>query len=569
MSDQEYDALIVGAGFSGLYMLHKLRELGFSARVIEAADDVGGTWYWNRYPGARCDIESFEYSYSFDDDLQQEWEWSERYAAQPEILSYLQHVAERFDLRRDIAFKTRVESAHWDEGVKRWKISTDDALTYSARFFITGVGCLSSFNRPQIAGLDDFTGETYSTGQWPHEGVDFTGKKVAVIGTGSSAIQSTPIIAEQADKLKIFQRTPNYVVPAQNQPTDRDFVAGLKEKYGEFRQAQRASLLGAARVLPQTPKFVHDIPEDEFQAEMEQRWSMGGLVGFMASHLDSGSDREANERIADFVRAKIRNKVADPTTAELLTPRSYPIATKRLCVDTGYYEIFNRDNVELIDLNATPIDRIEADGVRTSAQLHEVDILVLATGFDAMTGALNRMDIRGKGGAKLSDKWADGPHTHLGLMSAGFPNMFMITAPQSPSVGSNMVVSIEQHVEWISDVLVHMRDAGAAEIEPTADSEQAWGEHVEAIYQMSLHTEADTWYLGANIPGKPRVFTVYIGGVNAYRNICAEVADTGYSGFAIDGAAKPNQVDFEGHVMRLMPEQLLVAMSQQTETETA
>ena len=553
------DILIVGAGIAGLRTLYALRREGFDVRVVEASDELGGVWNHNRYPGARCDIESFEYSFSFDEDLQQEWEWSERYAAQPEILRYAQHVAERFDLRRDINFETRVDSAHWNEEHGRWDVATSDGATWAAHYFITGVGCLSSFNLPDIAGLEDFAGQTYSTGHWPHDGVDFTGRKVAVIGTGSSAIQSTPIIAAQADRLTIFQRTPNYVAPAQNHPNDPEFIAGLKSKYGEFRQAERQSLLGAARVLPQTPKTVLSIPEEEFQAEMEQRWEMGGLVGFMASHLDSGTDLEANERIADFVRAKIRDKVDDPDLAELLTPRSYPIATKRLCVDIGYYEMFNRDNVELVDLNATPIERIEAGGVRTSGALYEADVLVLATGFDAMTGALNRIDIRGKGGEKLRDKWSDGPHTHLGLTTVGFPNMFMITGPQSPSVGSNMIVSIEQHVEWIADLLVHLRDTGARTVEPLAEAEKTWGEHVDMLFNMSLHPQADTWYLGANVPGKPRVFTVYIGGVHAYRNLCDEVAEKGYPGFAIDGEAKPNDVDFEGHVLRLMPEELQAA----------
>lgn len=559
MAKQEFDAIIVGAGFSGLYMLHKLRGLGFTAKVIEAADDVGGTWYWNRYPGARCDIESFEYSYSFDEDLQQEWEWSERYATQPEILRYAQHVAERFDLRRDIQFETRVESARWDEAAKRWDVITSDGASHSAQYFITGVGCLSSFNRPDIAGLDDFAGDTYSTGQWPHEGVDFTGKKVAVIGTGSSAIQSTPIIAEQADQLTIFQRTPNYVVPAQNHPNDPDFIAGLKAKYGEFRQAERESLLGAARVLPQTPRFVNEIPEDEFRAEMEQRWEMGGLVGFMASHLDSGTDREANERIAEFVRAKIRDKVEDAETAELLTPRSYPIATKRLCVDIGYYEMYNRGNVELVDLNSTPIEQIETGGVRTSGGLYEADILVLATGFDAMTGTFNRMDIRGRGDAKLKDKWADGPHTHLGVACTGFPNFFMITGPQSPSVGANMIVAIEQHVDWIAELMADMRQKNAQVIEPLADAEKEWGEHIDVLFNMSLHPQADTWYLGSNVPGKPRVFTLYIGGIQAYGNVIQETAEKGYPGFAIDGEARPNTIDFEGHVMALMPPELQAA----------
>jgi cyclohexanone monooxygenase len=560
MSDREYDAIIVGAGFAGLYMLHKLRGLGFTARVIEAADDVGGTWYWNRYPGARCDIESFDYSYSFDEDLQQEWEWSERYAPQPEILRYLQHVAERFDLRRDIQFETRVERASWNDDSKRWTITTDAEDNYSAQYCIMGTGCLSSFNRPDIAGLDDFAGPVYLTGHWPHEGVDFTGQRVAVIGTGSSAVQSTPIIAEQADQLTIFQRTPNYVVPAHNYNVPAEEAQAIKQSYAELRATAQESSVGSGRTLPRTPVLATKLDEDTFQADMERRWAVGGLVGFVGAYADLIMDPVAAERVEAFFADKIRERVKDPETAEKLIPSGHHIMSKRLCVDTGYYENFNRDNVELVDLKATPIDRIEAGGVRTGERLYEADALVLATGFDAMTGALDKIEIRGKGNQTLAEKWEGGPITFLGLMSAGFPNLFLVTGPGSPSVLTNMVSSIEQHVDYIAGIMSMMRERGAQEFEPLPASEPAWITHNNTAAEMTTYMQANSWYMGANIPGKPSIFMPYIGGFPAYRNICDEIAGKGYCGFAIDGEGQPCDVDLDDHMMRLMPEELIEAM---------
>jgi len=561
MSDREFDAIIVGAGFSGLYMLHKLRGLGFSAKVIEAADDVGGTWYWNRYPGARCDIESYDYSYSFDEDLQREWEWSERYAPQPEILRYLQHVAERFDLKRDIQFETRVESAHWNEDAHRWTVTTDRGDSYSAQFCVMGTGCLSSFNRPEIAGLDDFAGKIYLTGQWPHEGVDFTGQRVAVIGTGSSAIQSTPIIAKQAEKLMIFQRTPNYVVPAHNYQIPREEADAIKANYAELRATAQESGVGSGKVLPRTEVLATQLDEDAFLADMERRYAVGGLVGFVGAYADITLDPAAAKRVEAFIANKIREKVKDPETAEKLIPDSHHIHTKRLCVDIGYYENFNRDNVELVDLRVTPIERIETNGVRTSEHLYEADALVLATGFDAMTGSLDRIEIRGNGNQTLSEKWAAGPVNFLGLMSQGFPNLFMVTGPGSPSVLTNMVSSIEQHVDYIAGIMDFMRERGARQIEPRPDSEQAWIAHNNAVAEATTFMQANSWYMGANIPGKPRIFMPYIGGFHVYRNICDEIADKHYVGFSIDGDSAPCDVDFDAHAERLMPEELAETMA--------
>jgi len=554
MADKELDAIIVGAGFSGLYMLHKLRGLGYNATVIEAGHDVGGTWYWNRYPGARCDIESVEYSYSFDKELEDEWDWSERYATQPEILRYLQHVAERFDLRRDIAFETRVTAAHWDEASKRWRVETDKGENLSARYVIAATGCLSSFNRPNIPGLDDFAGETYATGTWPHEGVDFTGKRVAVIGTGSSGIQSIPLIARQASQLTVFQRTPNYVVPAQNHALNDDNWREFRAGYGELREEARQSQFGAAKFVPMSPLPALETAQEDIDADLEKRWSYGGLPAFVASFPDTLFETAAADKIGDFVRDKIRQRVKDPQVAELLCPKGYPFASKRLCVDIDYFETYNRDNVRLVDLNATPIEAVTETGVRTTAELVEVDAIVLATGFDAMTGSLSRIDIRGRDGASLKEKWAEGTKTYLGLMNAGFPNLFTITGPGSPSVMSNMPTSIEQHVDWIAQTMVDLEARGASTIEPLPESEEIWTAHNTEVADMTIYVHANNWYLGANIPGKPRVFMPYLGGVGAYRNICDEVRERNYEGFAIDGAGKSPTVDFMDHVMRLMPQ---------------
>jgi cyclohexanone monooxygenase len=550
---KHFDAIVVGAGFAGLYMLYKLRELGLSARGIEAGGDVGGTWYWNRYPGARCDLESMEYSYAFSPELEQEWEWSERYAPQPEILRYIQHVAERFDLRRDIAFDTRVTAAHWDEAAQHWRIETDTGDILTARFCIMGTGCLSAPNRPDLPGLDSFAGATLFTSRWPHEGVDFTGKRVAVIGTGSSGIQSIPEIAREAAYLTVFQRTACFTVPAHNGPLAPADAAATKARYRELRAAQRASMGGVEYGIPPRADSALTMPEDEFQADLEDRWKAGGLGAFIVTHADMMIDSRAGERVAGFFHRKIRETVSDPETAAKLYPTRYPMGSKRLCVDTGYHATFNRPNVALVDLGETPIERIVPEGIETRAGLHEVDAIVFATGFDAMTGALGRIDIRGRDGLALTHKWAEGPQTYLGVMSAGFPNLFTITGPGSPSVISNMVCSIEQHVEWIGDLLADLERRGARTIEPLAESEGPWGAHVNEVAAPTVFMQGDSWYLGANIPGKPRVFMPYVGGVHTYRAICDAVAAGGYAGFAIDGNGTPPLADFAVFLPEMEP----------------
>jgi cation diffusion facilitator CzcD-associated flavoprotein CzcO len=525
-----YDAVVVGAGFAGLYMLHRLRGLGLTARDYEAADGVGGTWYWNRYPGARCDVESLDYAYSFDDALQQEWRWSERYAAQPEILAYANHVADRFDHRRDITFETRVTAAHFDEPTLTWRVTTDKGEPTSARYLVWATGCLSTSKLPELPGLGAFRGPTYHTGHWPHEGVDFTGQRVGVIGTGSSAIQSIPVIARQAAHLTVFQRTPNYSVPAHNGPLDPATERRVKAEYAEFRRRARESRAGFVVERGETPAL--EAASDEREREYEKRWRRGGF-GLTSAYADLLTNRDANETVAEFVRAKIRAVVRDPATAEALCPRDYPIGTKRLCVDTGYYETYNRPNVTLVDLRKTPLEAITPDGVRTSASTHALDALVFATGFDAMTGTLLGIDIRGRRGLALRELWSDGPRTYLGLMVAGFPNMFTITGPGSPSVLSNMLVSIEQHVDWIADCLAYLQAHSLAGLEPTAESQDAWCAHVDEVGHTTLYPLAASWYMGANVPGKPRVFMPYVGGVGNYRKLCDEIAADGYRGFAL------------------------------------
>ena len=535
MAEQARDAVIVGAGFSGLYMLHRLRGLGFGARVFEAGDGVGGTWYWNRYPGARVDIESQEYSYSFSPELEEEWTWTERYAAQPELLAYLNHVADRFDLRRDIQLETRVLSAAFDEAANRWTIATDRGETVSARFCIMATGCLSSPNDPQFPGQEAFKGATYHTGRWPHGGVDFTGLRVGVIGVGSSGIQSIPEIAKQAAQLVVFQRTPNYSVPAHNGPVDPKVAADWKANRERHRAEQRVSHVGFIAHDPNDQSALV-VSDEERQAVYEDRWRRGGF-SMGGAFNDVGINMEANVTAQDFVAGKIREIVKDPGTAEALTPRSYPFGTKRLCIDTGYYATFNRDNVSLVDLRETPIVAITATGVRTCERDYDVDAIVFATGFDAMTGALTRIDIRGRGGVSLREAWADGPKTYLGLMVAGFPNLFTITGPGSPSVLSNMVVSIEQHVDWIAGCLTHLGERQAAVIEATREAQEAWVAHVNAVADMTLFPLANSWYIGANVPGKPRVFMPYVGGVGLYRERCEAVAANGYEGFELRSAA--------------------------------
>ncbi len=529
----EFDAVIVGAGFAGMYMLHSLREQGFTARVYEAADGVGGTWYWNRYPGARCDVESLDYQYSFSDELQREWNWTERYATQPEILQYCNHVADKFDLRRDIQFETRVSSAVFDEEADRWTLETDQGDRVSARFCIMATGCLSAPRLPEFEGMDSFQGETYHTGLWPHEGVDFSDKRVGIIGTGSSGIQSIPLIAEQAEQLTVFQRTPNFSVPAQQEPLAPESVREHKDKFAELRQMARESAFGIA--WESTANSALDATPDEREAAYDERWHNGGTA-FLVAYADLITSKESNDTARDFFHAKIRETVEDPAVAALLSPTDHPVGTKRICVDTDYYGTYNRDNVTLVDISDAPIEAITPKGVRTGGIEYEFDAIVFATGFDAMTGALLKVDFRGRNGQTLQEKWEDGPRTFLGLSTAGFPNLFMITGPGSPSVLSNMLVSIEQHVGWIKDCMQHMRERDLDTIEATIEAENAWVQHVHDAGQETLFPQTDSWYVGANIPGKPRVFTPYIGGVALYAEECREVVANGYKGFALGSA---------------------------------
>jgi cation diffusion facilitator CzcD-associated flavoprotein CzcO/acetyl esterase/lipase len=535
-STTDVDVVIVGAGFAGMYQLVRMRRAGFSAVVLEAADDVGGTWYWNRYPGARCDILTVDYSYSWDPELEQEWTWSERYATQPEILRYAQFVADKHDLRRDIRFNTRVESAAWSDDTKRWTVHTDTGEDVTAKFYVMATGCLSMPKVPDIEGTDRFTGEVYFTSTWPHDGVDFTGKRVAVIGTGSSGIQSIPIIAKQASQLTVFQRTPNFSIPAHNGPITEDRLAEYRKDPAAYREEARHSAIGVPRTPPDVSALA--VSEEERRAAYEEVWQRGELA-FLQPYNDMGTNAEANDTMRRFIHDKIRSIVDDPETAELLCPTNHYFATKRPCLDSGYFQTFNLPHVRLVDLHAHPITTITETGIELSGkggdESIEFDAIVFATGFDAMTGAIVGVDITGRDGLGLRDAWAHGPQTYLGVMSVGFPNLFMITGPGSPSVLSNMMVSIEQHVDWITDTLEHLRDTNAETIEPTELAQTEWVQHSNDIANLTLLPTANSWYMGANIPGKPSVFLPYPGGVGAYREICDEVVDRGYLGFAISG----------------------------------
>jgi cyclohexanone monooxygenase len=534
-SAESYDVVVVGAGFAGMYMLHRLRGQDLSVRVYEQGGDVGGTWYWNRYPGARCDVESMQYSYSFSDKLQQEWDWSERYAPQPEILRYANHVADRFNLRGDIQINTRVDRAVFEQSANCWSVATSDGKTVTAKYVVLATGCLSNARMPDIKGLADFKGKVYHTGHWPHEPVDFTGLRVGVIGTGSSAIQSVPVIAEQASHLTVFQRTANFSIPARNAALTAEEREAFRANYPEIRRfAREQARNGIYTELPDRGAL--DDGDNERRAKYEARWQRGGLT-FMAVYNNLAIDKAANDTAANFVREKIADIVKDPQTAKLLQPDNHPIGSKRICIDTGYFATFNRPNVTLVDIKSSPIEAILANAVRAGAREYQVDALVLATGFDAMTGSVARIDIRGRDGQTLNQKWAEGPKTYLGLMSAGFPNLFIITGPGSPSVLSNMMVSIEQHVDWITDAIAYMRNRGLATMEAHKDAEDQWVAHVNEVAHTTLYPQANSWYMGANIPGKPQIFMPYIGGVGAYRQICNDVAAKGYEGFAMTAAA--------------------------------
>ena len=532
-----YDAVVVGAGFAGLYMLHRLRGLGFTARVYEAGGGVGGTWYWNRYPGARCDVESMQYSFSFSEELDQQWDWSEKYAPQPEILAYANHVADRFDLRRHIRFDTRVTAATFDETANCWRIETDGGDKVSAKFCIMAVGCLSAPNRPPFKGIEDFRGPIHHTGQWPHQGVDFSGLRVGIIGTGSSAIQSIPIIAQQASSLTVFQRTATYSVPAWNEKLTPEYRNAVKADYPALRAKGRARPTGF--YFPFNMKPALEATEAERERQYEEAWSRGGLP-FLGAYGDLLFEKAANDTIAEFARRKIRSIVRDPATAERLCPDNV-FGCKRLCVDTGYFETYNLPHVKLVDVSKTPIERFTAAGIEVNGVEYPLDMIVCATGFAAMTGSFEKIAITGRDGLTLAEKWRAGPRTYLGVGSAGFPNLFIIAGPGSPSVLASMIQSIEQHVDWMADCVAHLRDIGAATIEPLQSYEDEWVEHVNEVSKVSLRLTCSSWYVGANIAGRPRVFMPYIGGFPVYVQKCNEVMTGGFEGFAIEGGHAGNQ----------------------------
>ena len=540
------DAVVVGAGFAGMYMLHRLRGLGFSARVFEAGGGVGGTWYWNRYPGARCDVESMQYSFSFSEELDQQWNWSEKYAPQAEILCYANHVADRFDLRRHIVFDTRVIAATFDEDAKCWLVETDRGDRVSAKFLIMAIGCLSAPNRPRFSGIEDFRGPIYHTGEWPHQGVDFTGLRVGVIGTGSSAVQSIPIIAREASSLTVFQRTATWSVPAWNEKLTPEFLQAAKADYPALRAKARARPTGF--YFPYNMKPALEASAEERDQQYEEAWARGGLP-FLGAYGDLLFEKAANDTIADFARAKIRSIVKDPATAELLCPDNV-FGCKRLCVDTGYFETYNMPHVKLVDVSRTPIERFTADGIEVNGIAYPLDAVVCATGFAAMTGSFDKIRITGRNGLTLAEKWRAGPRAYLGIASVGFPNLFMITGPGSPSVLASMIQAIEQHVDWLADCIGHMRDVGATSIEPTLRDEDAWVEHVNDVSTVSLRSTCSSWYVGTNIAGRPRVFMPYIGGFPVYVQKCNEVMSGGFDGFVLEGAPASNTAPQVRHTER-------------------
>jgi cyclohexanone monooxygenase len=527
-SPRHLDVAIVGGGLAGLYAIHRLRGMGLAVRAYEAGSGVGGTWFWNRYPGARCDVESLEYSYSFSDELQQEWKWPERYGTQPEILKYINHVADRFDLRRDVQL-----SARFDATANRWTLRTDGGEEVVARHCVMAAGNLSTPRLPDFKGLKSFKGKWYHSGLWPHEGVDFSGLRVGVIGTGSSGVQMIPIIAQQASHLTVFQRTANFSLPARNAPMDAERERRHKAEY-PARRAAAADTPFAIGGHPKPTRSALDVPEAERNRAYEAKWQEGGSISYLYAYTDLLVNKQSNDTASEFVRNKIRDIVKDRRTAELLAPKDHPIGTKRLCLDTNYYETYNRPNVTLVDVRSDPIAEITPTGLRTEGgQAFELDAIVFATGFDAMTGALNEIDIRTSEGAVLRRHWEGGPLTYLGLMVSGFPNMFIVTGPGSPGVKTQMIASIEQHVDWIANCLECLRKEGYDRIEATAEAERNWVEHVNKVADSTLYPLANSWYMGANIPGKPRVFMPYVGGYDRYKRHCEAIAAKGYEGFAL------------------------------------
>ncbi|WP_342503555.1 NAD(P)/FAD-dependent oxidoreductase [Lysinibacillus sp. FSL L8-0126] len=528
---KEVDAVVLGAGFAGLYMLHQLRSKGFSTIVCEAGDGVGGVWYWNRYPGARCDIESIYYNYTFSKELYEEWTWTSRFPEQAEILRYLNYVADRFQLRTDIQFNTRVTAAHFDEERHKWIVYLNDGQHILAKYFITGIGCLSAANVPNIQGLQQFSGNWYHTGHWPHEKVDFTGKRVGIIGTGSSGIQAIPVIAKEAEQLTVFQRTPQYTIPARNHPYDENFIKETKQNFEALKQSMRNSISGTP--FAQNQQSAMEDSDDKRMTVFEEAWAQGGFA-FAATYDDLLTNEQSNEKAAEFIRSKIRQIVKDPVVAEKLCPK-YMYGTKRQVLDSDYFEAYNRENVVLVNVKESPIKKITETGIQTTDEHYDLDRIIFATGYDGMTGPLFKIDIRGRNGETLKEKWEDGAsvQTYLGLTTAGFPNLFMITGPESPSVLVNMPIAIEQHVEWIAQCIDYLREHDIDLVEPHKEAKEAWSKHCREVANTTLYVKGDSWYTGANIEGKPRSFLIYLGGFDYYTKHCHEVAQNNYEGFKL------------------------------------
>ncbi|MEQ9638532.1 MAG: NAD(P)/FAD-dependent oxidoreductase [Alphaproteobacteria bacterium] len=531
---EHVDVLVVGAGLAGLYILHCLRQRGLTARCYEAGSGVGGTWYWNRYPGARVDVESVQYCYHFSDELVKEWQWTEKFAAQPELLRYVNYVADRFDLRRDVKFETRVTSATFDDDANLWTLRTDKGDVASARYCIMATGSLSKPYKPPFPGLEDFRGDWYHTATWPHEEVDFTGKRVGIVGTGSTGIQAIPVVAAQAKHLTVFQRTPNYTAPARNRPLDADEQSAFFAEHDKWRGEVKQTF-AAMTGYPLPTRFPAEDSPAQRRAYLERRWEEGGMPqSLLSAYKGVAIDEEANRAVADFVRDKIHEIVEDQAVADLLSPPlDLPIGSKRPPIDTDYYDTYNRDNVTLVNVREAPIQRITADGLETAEALHELDAIIFATGFDAMTGTLLAIDIQGPNGATLRDAWADGPKSYLGLAVAGLPNLFMINGPGSPSVKANMIVAIEQHTDWLMGLLDHLREAGLDRVEADPQAQEEWVDHTAEVAEATLMPRADSWYVGANIPGKKRVYMPYFGGFDRYSALCEQIAADGYRGFVL------------------------------------
>lgn len=536
---ERLDVTVVGAGFAGLYALHRARQAGLKAHVLEAGSGIGGTWFWNCYPGARCDVESIAYSYSFSPELEQDWKWTERYASQPELLRYIEHVADRFDLRRDISLNSRVVAADFDEVRSSWTVRTESGQRLTSQFLIMATGCLSEPVTPSLPGLDTFAGERYMTARWPREGVDLSGKRVGVVGTGSTGIQVIQELAPVAGQLTVFQRTPNFSVPGRNAPLPAEELAAVKACYRDYRRNQLRTPSGVPMNKPFPTLSVLDVSQEELYATLELAWEEGGATNIMRTYTDIFVDPEANARVADFIRDKIRGVVGDPEVAAGLCPSDHPLGSKRVCVDSGYFDVYNRENVSLVNLKDSPVVAVTPSGVQTTEMHHDLDVLVFATGFDAMTGALFNIDILGRDRLPLRDAWADGPRAYLGLQTHGFPNMFLIAGPFSPSVLSNMVVLIEQNVDWVFRCIKYMRGAEIATIEADADAESGWLEHTAAVGGKTVFATGASWYTGANVEGKPRVFTIYIGGLDTYLDRCEAIVQDGYEGFCLERKAAP------------------------------